>query len=608
METKIEEKVQEQNGSYLDNFLNNPGLIHLAENILSNLDGSSIATFRLVSKASKECIDKHLYLLYVLDQALHHKTACKTMSIFEAYPKWIQVFEAMKQRKQPDITDFLFTIKKYLKSFKNSSTLYMDPLQFAVKQFYTAGDFLEMLLKIDYQLDKKEGNALFRTGLQYRNGKVLEILMDQSWDLGINLNEAKDKSYGYGVLHVACIIKKVTLLRKVLAKANEIDVNERQDGVNTTAFFRACEGNFVEGVEILLENAQVLNIDLNVKGQTTSWIRCYKYTPFGVAVRNGHIEVVKRLLEASKKNFIETVNVAVTLKDSYCRPFSIACEEGNVEMAKLILNHDESQAQREMKFIDDCGKNTFHYACESKSLPMVQFLLANLSSIDVNTKDYNGDTAFHFACQSGNPKLVKFLIEQMPNLDLNARNNNGNTPFHLACQNGHLDIVKFMVNHMTCPKHLNVLSIDGSNPFHYACQSGCLELVKYFVKNITWTDFSAKNNEGETPFYLSVDEHNKIESVLDVAQFLISQREIINIDLTSRPRIGRTPLSSLKKRLVVRGCFGDDIIGYDLSEDYQDIATKVLSDLSKLEEGENDTLSNEPKTSFWIRPKRRKLC
>ena len=577
METKIEEKVQEQNGSYLDNFLNNPGLIHLAENILSNLDGSSIATFCLVSKASKECIDKHLYLLYVLDQALHHKTACKTMSIFEAYPKWIQVFEAMKQRKQPDITDFLFTIKKYLKSFKNSSTLYMDPLQFAVKQFYTAGDFLEMLLKIDYQLDKKEGNALFRTGLQYRNGKVLEILMDQSWDLGINLNEAKDKSYGYGVLHVACIIKKVTLLRKVLAKANEIDVNERQDGVNTTAFFRACEGNFVEGVEILLENAQKLNIDLNLKGQTTNWVRCYKYTPFGVAVRNGHIEVVKQLLEASKTTFIETVNVAVTLKDSYCRPFSIACEEGNVEMAKLILQHDESQAEREKKFVDDYGKNTFHYACESKSLSMVQFLLANLSRIDVNAKDYNGDTAFHFACLSGNPNIVKFLIEHMRKLELNARNNNGNTPFHLACQSGHVEIVKFMVNHMTYPKRLNVLSTGGSTPFHYACQSGSLQLVKYFVESISWIDFSAKNNFGHTPFHWITGDKNRIKKILDIAEFLISQRERIDIDLTSKTPKGKSPLSLLKEKLASDGCFG-------LPKDQQELAAKVISDLAKLEE------------------------
>ena len=589
METKLEQsKIMEQNDSYLDNFLKNPGLIHLAENILGNLDGDSIATFRLVSKATKECIDKHLYLFFVLDQALHHKTACKTMSIKQAYPKWIQVFEAMKQRKQTEITDFLFTIKKYLKSFKNSSTLYMDPLQFAVKQFYTAGDFLELLLKIDYQLDKKEGNALFRTALQFRNGKVLEILIDQSWDLGINLKEAKDKSYGYGILHVACIIKKVTLLRKILAKADEIDVNERQDGVKTTAFFRACEGNFVEGVEILLENAQVLNIDLNAKGQTTSWIRCYKYTPFGVAVRNGHIEVVKRLLEASKKNFIETINVAVTLKDSYCRPFSIACEEGNVEMAKLILNHDESQAQREMKFIDDCGKNTFHYACESKSLPMVQFLLANLSSIDVNTKDYNGDTAFHFACQSGNPKLVKFLIEQMPNLDLNARNNNGNTPFHLACQNGHLDIVKFMVNHMTCPKHLNVLSIGGSNPFHYACQSGSLELVQYFVQHISWIDFSAKNHFGHTPFHWITGDKNRIKKILDIAQFLISQCKIINIDLTSKTPKGKTPLSLLKEKLASDGCFG-------LPKDQQDLAAKVMTDLAKLEEEDYDILTEEAK-------------
>ena len=132
-QVELQTKSMEESVSYLDNFLKNPGLIHLTEKILWDLNSESLALFRLVSKASKECIDKHLYLFIMLDQALHHQTACNTMSIYQAYPKWRQVFEGMKQQKGADITLFLDTIKQYLKSFKKSSSLYMDPLAFAVK-------------------------------------------------------------------------------------------------------------------------------------------------------------------------------------------------------------------------------------------------------------------------------------------------------------------------------------------------------------------------------------------------------------------------------------------------------------------------------------------
>ena len=420
METKVEQKEdqktksREENKAYLDNFLKNPGLIHLAEKILGNLNGESLATFRLVSKASKECIDKHLYLFIILDQALHYETACKTSSIYEFYPRWRKVFEGMNQQKPTDISQFLDTIQKYLKSFKNSSELYNDPLQFAVSKVHTAGDFLEIVLKTGYQLDKVEGKRLFNVALQIMNSKVLEILMDQSDDLGIDLT-ITDGRRRHGIFHVACITKKVSLLRKVLAKADKIDVNTKKEYLyETTAFFRACEGNFVEGVEIILENAQVLNIDLNAMGRTSMPSKWSKLTPFGVAVRNGHVKVVQKLLEASKKNFIATSSVGVTWAGCYDRrSLSIACEEGNVEMAKLLLNHDESQAENEMNFVDDDGRNTLHYACLSKSLPMVQFLMTNLLSIDVSAKDNSGQTPYDYACQSGNPKIVKLLTEHM---------------------------------------------------------------------------------------------------------------------------------------------------------------------------------------------------
>ena len=383
---------------YLDKFLKKPGLIHLAEKILWDLNSESLASFRLVSKASKECIDKHLYLFIMLDQALHHKTACNTTSIYQAYPKWNQVFESMKCQKRTDIALFLDTVKQYLKSFKNSSSLYMDPLAFAVKKLCGAGDFLEAVLKTGYQLDKLEGKKLFKAALEFMNGKVLEILVDQSDVLGIDLNVKEARNKENSLLHVACTIKNVNLLQKVIAKADVIDANIK-NRQGQTGFFLACEVNFVEGVEILLDNAKKLKIDLNVMALTTLRSNYRKITPFGVAVRNGHALVVQKLLEASKKYVITTTNVGVTWQGFNRRPFSIICEESKVEVAKLLFNHDKDEAEKEMNLVCDNGRSALHYACKSNNLPMIQFMMANLPNIDFNDIDNFGMTPFHVACQ-----------------------------------------------------------------------------------------------------------------------------------------------------------------------------------------------------------------
>ena len=50
----LQPKNMEESVSYLDNFLKTPGLIHLAEKILWHSNSETLASFRLVSKASKE--------------------------------------------------------------------------------------------------------------------------------------------------------------------------------------------------------------------------------------------------------------------------------------------------------------------------------------------------------------------------------------------------------------------------------------------------------------------------------------------------------------------------------------------------------------------------
>ena len=79
-------------------------------------------------------------------------------------------------------------------------------------------------------------------------------------------------------------------------------------------------------------------------------------------------------------------------------------------------------------------------------------------------------------------------------------------------------------------------------------------------------------------------ENNKIENILDIAQFLISQRGTINIDLTSTTPKGTTPLTLLRRKLVSRPT------NLGLPKNQEDIANKVISDLAKLEDEEKNKL------------------
>ena len=282
-------------------------LVHLADNILSNLDGKSLENCRLVSKAMKEVIDSGKCKYFIsLDQHLHHKSASGKSSIAEAYPEWIKIFEGIKQQHSNDIVFFLNIIKSYLWSYKNTDHLLTNPLRYAIKTIETAGDFLELVMKAGFELNHEVGKSLFLLAMGYRSGKVLEILVDRSDDLNLNLKLKgifKDRNRNYTVLHVACMEKRITLLQKLFAKADQINVNATIKPYKQTAFYEACQVNFVEGVRLFLENAETLQIDLN---------RPLDRTPLGIAVLNGHTEVVKILLDASERYVIETKNIIRT--------------------------------------------------------------------------------------------------------------------------------------------------------------------------------------------------------------------------------------------------------------------------------------------------------
>ena len=514
----------DQNASYLETFLNAPGLIHLAENIFANVDNKSLQNCRLLSKSLKDLIEKKIEL----DRILHWQITIGKSTIAKDFPKWIKVFKYMKNQTQNEISFFLNQMKSYLKCFKGKGILSIrNPLMFAIddNQSSTAYQLLQLLMNADYEFCKFEGMTLLRSACTRRNCEELKILYQNSEKLCIDFNIQNSK---YNILYVACIEKNADLIRMILNGANHksIDVNAQID-YKSTPFLEVCELNFVEGVELFLEHAQDLKIDLNAKVISRKTFK--ETTPLQAAIRNGHFDIVKLLLNASKE---KNINIGLNI-------FSIACEEGNLKMAKMILEHDEDYIFRQI-----------------------------LEGLD---RDLDGNVAFHYACKSGNLELVQYL--EALGINLNVQNDRGRTPFHNACTYGHLDIVKHLVPLID----FNIPDKNGTTPFHFACQSGNLQLVKYFVEELS-VDLSAKNKFEQTPFFW-LDNRKEILSwkefieILEIVEYFIEKCESKNIDLISPSSKGNSFV----------WLFKDRVANYDLPKDILDRATNAIDDLLREE-------------------------
>ena len=92
-------------------------------------------------------------------------------------------------------------------------------------------------------------------------------------------------------------------------------------------------------------------------------------------------------------------------------------------------------------------KGKMFEACESGQKEIVKLLLNHFNS-GFNFKDAWGRNSFIIACQNGHKDVVKMLLDHSEgNIDFNARSNSGWTAFRLACFKGHKDVVNLLLEY-----------------------------------------------------------------------------------------------------------------------------------------------------------------
>ena len=186
------------------------------------------------------------------------------------------------------------------------------------------------------------------------------------------------------------------------------------------------------------------------------------------------------------------------------------------------------------------GDTPLHLAIKYDRNEIVRWICYNIPGINVNDKNFIGDTPLLMATMQGNFEMIKYLVHNK-NADPNLPENRGYTPFIAACANGNLQIVKFFCEEAGADvKHR---TFDGQTGLHRAAFYGNYDVMTYLIKkqkmNVLLPD-----RKGNLPIHLACMKMN-----VRCARLLIkADRKEGGNSLYIKNKLGAYPLEILTKQ------------------------------------------------------------
>ncbi|KAG9490161.1 hypothetical protein GDO78_005837 [Eleutherodactylus coqui] len=179
-------------------------------------------------------------------------------------------------------------------------------------------------------------------------------------------------------------------------------------------------------------------------------------TPLHLACANGHLDVVKLLVESKAKvNACDNDNRSPLLKAIQCQ---------HEPCATVLLEH-----KADPNVVDVNENAALHLAALIPTMSIAVQLLEHGANINATNKD--GCTPLILAVTENQQEMVELLIKE--GADINSRDNNGRTSLMIAASNGHIGLVKCLLqnNADSSMKDLSGLTADdyAVNDGHHAC-------------------------------------------------------------------------------------------------------------------------------------------
>lgn len=333
--------------------------------------------------------------------------------------------------------------------------------------------------------------------------------------------------------------------------------HQNQSGIS--ALMLASEQGFFECVKNLCEGDA--DVELAPSGKTALSMNLSGQTPLFCAAKEGHLEIVKYLLDrGANPNATNHYGVSVLW---------IPCQRGLTNIVELLLEKGASPEiapsgiEAEERSIS--GWTPLYAAIKSRQYAVVKILLGH--GADPNAVTSLGSTPFLLASEIGDLEVIKCFVEHGANLDyspsgkeadelnitgqtalfmatlkeqndvvqyliekgsqVNVKNRYGVSPLLLCAEGGNEALVKLLVGvgadvNMSPSGDLAVEHIlAGQTPLYGAAKKGHYHICKFLIEN--GAEVNAETMTGATPLYTAVE-----ESHLDICQLLIEFNGDVN--------------------------------------------------------------------------------
>lgn len=265
-------------------------------------------------------------------------------------------------------------------------------------------------------------------------------------------------------LHMTAYFGIYSAVRDQLVK-NNMDSNSR-DTENRTPLSYAAENGHVAVVKLLLDHSSDANLD-------------YEYDSASqllLAISRGYLAIVKLLLD----------NGADANKDVYIKPLDHAARRGYLAIVKLLL---DKGAKVDSK--NEYGGTALWHAVVKGHKAVVELLLEKGANID--SKDIHEQTPLMADALDGDASMVMFLLEK--GADINTKDRNRRTSLWLASARSRVAIVKLLLEKGA---HVDPQDDDeGKTPLILAVIEGDKSIVSLLLQN--GAGCTIKDKDGRTP-------------------------------------------------------------------------------------------------------------
>mmetsp|Transcript_22669 Transcript_22669/g.29435 ORF Transcript_22669/g.29435 Transcript_22669/m.29435 type:complete len:676 (+) Transcript_22669:75-2102(+) len=340
-------------------------------------------------------------------------------------------------------------------------------------------------------------------------------------------------------------LKKDLKCRELATKGSKADLLCRLS--TDELWIAARKGDCKRVKHLVNECGAALDYDAKaISGPNHRWLGL---TPLHLAARNGHIDVVKYLIEQGARPDRAGSGEAT--------PLHLAAMNGRLKVVRFLASQNIP-----IDPVDSSGRTPIYLAVENGKLEVVRYLYAKGASLECrNVQNSRERTLIHLAAMHGFTALVKFIAGRGHNLD--CIDANSRSPLHLAAKGGHVDTVKFLAEqhiflNRTDHKQLTALQlaaraghadvvgamiVNNADPemrtssnrltaLHLAAMNGKLEVVKLLVGfNV---DINCRDTDNKTPLHMSAAKGHT-----DTVKFLVESGALINCTTRS---FNTTPL------------------------------------------------------------------